>query len=126
MANPCVFCGDDSKRLTGEHVFGNWISEFFKAQYGQVFNGTSQLLNADGKVTQYPMVPFQQEVNIVCQRCNGGWMRRLVEDVQPVLKPMMLRQRILLRPGSQRKLAAGLAKTAVVLASLEPAGRLLP
>lgn len=126
MANPCVFCGDTSRRLTGEHVFGNWISEFFRARYAQDFNGTSRLLNADGTLTQYPMVPFQQEVRIVCQPCNGGWMRRLEEDVQPILKPMMLGERTRLRAGSQRKLAVWAAKTALVLDYLHPAARVVP
>ncbi len=126
MANACVFCGDDSARLTDEHVFADWISEFFKKHLGVHFDGVSQLVDESGRVTQYPMVPFQQEVKIVCQGCNGGWMRRMEDSVQPILKPMMLGERTRVRAGPQKRLASWAAKTALVLDHLHPAARVVP
>jgi hypothetical protein len=36
MANPCVFCGDDSARLTDEHVFADWITGFYAERAGKL------------------------------------------------------------------------------------------
>jgi hypothetical protein len=126
MANACVFCGDDSRRLTDEHVFADWISEFFQVVYGKPLGGVAQLVNAEGGITQYTMIPFQQVVKIVCEKCNTGWMRRLEDGVQAVLKRMMLGQPTRLRPETQMKLATWAVKTALVLDHLQPAARVIP
>src|SRR5438046_2705856 len=115
MANACVFCGDDSRRLSDEHVFGNWIYRFFRNQLNADLNGVTQLLDAEGGITQYPMIPFQQRVKIVCEACNNGWMRRIEEGAQAFLERMMLGQMTRLRPPDQKKLATWAVKTALVL-----------
>jgi hypothetical protein len=81
MANACAFCGDDSRRLTDEHVFANWISKLFESQAPREdFNGKAQIFDAVGNLKEFAAKPFQQVVKIPCKACNTGWMRDLVRQ----------------------------------------------
>jgi hypothetical protein len=126
MANACIFCGDNSRRLTDEHVFGNWISKYFTEELGISLEGSSELVDSDGSTKKYPMKPFQQVVKVVCKPCNEGWMRSLEESVMRDLKVMIKGQPKELRFDAQQRLASWCAKTALVLDHLHPQRRIVP
>jgi hypothetical protein len=126
MANACVFCGDDTHRLTNEHVFGDWISKFFTEQLGVEIAGASELVNSDGTTKKFPMTPFQQKVKIACNSCNAGWMSKLETSVMDDLKIMIPGQPKMLRSAARQRLAFWCAKTALVLDHLHPQERIIP
>jgi hypothetical protein len=126
MANACVFCGDDSRRLSDEHVFGDWISRFFVEELGVQITGTSELVGSDGTTRIFPMKPFQQKTKIVCRRCNETWMSKLETSVMDDLKIMIRGQPKMLRSAAQQRLAFWCAKTALVLDHLHPQDRVIP
>jgi hypothetical protein len=126
MANACIFCGDTHRRLTDEHVFGDWVSRFFIDELGVELAGTSELVNSDGRTRSFPMKPFQQRVKVVCKACNGGWMSGLEQSVASDLKVMIQGQPKMLRSASQRRLAFWCAKTALILDHLHPRERIIP
>ena len=53
MANPCVFCGDDSARLTGEHVFADWITDFYADRVGKLPYGTVEMGASSSESRQF-------------------------------------------------------------------------
>ena len=127
MANACVFCGDDTHGTTGEHVFGDWVSEFFIKQLKvDEFSGTSELVASDGSSIKFPMTPFQQRAKIVCEKCNSGWMSRLETSVMDDLKVMMVGQPKMLRSAARQRLAFWCVKTALVLDHMHPRERIIP
>src|SRR4051794_11471516 len=69
----CVFCGSGGK-LTGEHVFGDWLS--------RIGLSTESVLQAAGPLNRSlrrmgVTRPFGWTVRDVCGPCNNGWMSRL-------------------------------------------------
>jgi hypothetical protein len=127
MANACVFCCDASRRLTDEHVFGDWVSRLYAAQAGpEGFHGKAQIFDEAGNLKEFSAVPFQQKVKIPCERCNTGWMHELEDGVIPFLKPMLLGQAVRLRPESQKLLAFWCVKTVLVMDHLHPHARIVP
>ncbi|HLN66388.1 MAG TPA: hypothetical protein VK280_03840 [Streptosporangiaceae bacterium] len=127
MANACAFCGDNSRRLTDEHVFGNWVSRLFESQAPpEGFSGKAQIFDAAGNPKEFAAIPFQQVVKIPCEACNTGWMPGLEDAVIPFLTPMILGERVRLRPPRQRLLATWCVKTALVMDHLHPRSRVVP
>ena len=127
MANACAFCGDNSRRLTDEHVFGNWVSRLFESHAPpEGFSGKAQIFDAAGNLKEFAAIPFQQVVKIPCEACNTGWMRGLEDAVIPFLTPMILGERVRLRPPRQRLLATWCVKTALVMDHLHPRSRIVP
>lgn len=127
MANACVFCGDDSRRLTDEHVFGDWVSRFYETQAPPGgFNGKAQIFDDAGNLKEFAAIPFQQVVKVPCETCNTGWMRNLEDGVIPFMKPMLVGEQVRLRPPRQKLLATWCIKTALVMDHLHPRARVVP
>ncbi|OHV48512.1 MULTISPECIES: hypothetical protein [unclassified Frankia] len=117
-----MFCGATDKKITGEHVFADWIGN----TYFPNDDGTVELVAADGQVRSFPARPFTHEVRIACGDCNSGWMSRLEEKAQPFLKEMLFGRPVRLRPRDQKLLAFWAVKTALVLDHLHPRARVVP
>ena len=126
MANPCVFCGDDSARLTDEHVFADWITDFYAERVGKLPYGTVEMGTSSGELRQFRTVPFQQVVKIVCAKCNNGWMGSLENRVKPYLSKMLVGQNSRLRANAQRDLARWCVKTVMVMEHFNPKDPLIP
>ena len=127
MANVCIFCGDDSKRLTDEHVFGDWVSRFYRAAaLPGDFHGKAQIFDEGGNLKEFAAIPFQQVVKVPCEKCNTGWMRQLEDGVNSFVKPMLGGESIVLRPTRQKLLATWCVKTALVMDHLHPKARVVP
>ncbi len=126
MTRVCVFCGDDSTVLTKEHIYADWISQFFAKQYKQRLTGRVELVAEKGKMLDFPMRPFQHKARIVCHNCNHGWMSDLESGAMDHLKKMMLGDPTFLDGDAQRRLAAWCAKTALVIDRLQPDSRVVP
>lgn len=124
MARACVFCGDDSKPLHKEHIFADWIAKI----YGSMPTGISQAVDQHGITKTWGKNAFQDKVRIVCQdRCNGGWMSDLEDQIKPILGPMITKGwSTSLSPVSQREIAFWAVKTALVLDQFQPSTRVIP
>jgi hypothetical protein len=124
MANACVFCGDDSRRLTDQHIFGDWVGECF----GREVEGLSQIVDGSGNVTQWPSAAFSDVVKVVCEGCNTGWMERQIEKpVQATLGPMMTKGwSTSLSVRTQKALADWAVLQALMLAHLHPRHPVIP
>lgn len=126
MANPCVFCSDDSARLTDEHVFADWISDFYAERVGHLPYGMVEMGTSSDQPRQFRTVPFQQVVKIVCAKCNSGWMASLESQVKPYLSKMLVGENVRLRSNAQRDLARWCLKTVMVMEHFNPKDPLIP
>ena len=82
----CVFCGAGG-RLTGEHVFGDWLTriglDLSPSRHGA---GPINRSARDLGVSR----PFTRTVRDVCGSCNNGWMSNLEAVASRVLSPFIL------------------------------------
>jgi hypothetical protein len=106
----CVFCGASGK-LTGEHVFGDWVSRIGLDVPESRFGAGPLNRSARDLGVSYP---FARTVRDVCSHCNNGWMSNLESVARRVLTPFILGN-----PGSISKedtaaIAAWVQKTALV------------
>lgn len=106
----CAFCGISGK-LTGEHVFGDWLSRIGLGVPECRFGAGPLNRSARDLGVSYP---FAGKVRDVCSHCNNGWMSNLESAARRVLTPFILGN-----PGSISKedtaaIAAWVQKTALV------------
>lgn len=109
MPTTCAFCGSSGK-LTGEHVFGDWLSriglELLPAPHGA---GPLNRLGRELGVRP----PFRQKVKDICGPCNHGWMSQLEVIAQRVLKPFILGESGEIAATDAGAIAAWIQKTAL-------------
>jgi hypothetical protein len=84
VTRACIFCGAEG-RLTGEHVFGDWLSRIglVSEPVGHAAGPLNRNLRDLG-VTP----PFQRTVRDVCAQCNNGWLSRLETIAHRVPTPL--------------------------------------
>ena len=94
MAGTCAFCGFSGK-LTGEHVFGDWLARIgLDLEPVQFDGGPLNRLGRDLGVDR----PFRRTVRNVCGTCNNGWMSRPEDVAKRVLTPLILGERGAIEP----------------------------
>jgi hypothetical protein len=109
----CLFCG--ATGVTKEHILPLWL--------GRVFD---ELAGPGGSVTfhhfsEHPEAGIEKRrktakrpafhTRAFCRTCNGGWMARLEQTVQPVLKQLILGKPTKLSTDQQQLLAFWATKT---------------
>jgi hypothetical protein len=108
MIHVCMFCGGGP--LTSEHVFARWLRDRIAADIKQV-----NVFDAEG-LPLWSMGSFDIEANVVCEKCNSGWMSRLESACNPLLGDSMLYGSALqLNEQQQRTVSMWAVKTAMVL-----------
>lgn len=87
----CVFCGATNRKITKQHVWGNWLRKVLdvgdeKIEYRRgVVDRTGEHTHAD----TWETIPLDLQVRIVCDQCNQGWMEDLEYAVRPILTPLL-------------------------------------
>lgn len=106
----CVFCGAGGK-LTGEHVFGDWLSTIGLSEADSA-HGVGPLNRSlrDIGTTR----PFMRKVRDVCGPCNHGWMSSLEATAKRVLAPLILGNAGTISSVDLASIAAWAHKTALV------------
>lgn len=112
----CAFCGFTGK-LTGEHVFGDWLSRI-GLDLAPVPHGAGRLNLIGRELGVRP--PFQQKVNDVCAACNNGWMSQLEVVAQRVLTPFILGQPGEIAAADMAAIAMWTQKTALTAMLVAP------
>jgi hypothetical protein len=111
MHKKCIFCQDDERKITKEHLFPDWLSKMYDSTVTGINEGT----NADGTIAySYTSKIFQQTANSVCEVCNNGWMSQVENDVKPILSKMLRGKSFVLDKKSQIKLSTWAMKTMLV------------
>lgn len=106
----CIFCGQ-TRRATKEHIYPQWVRRGLWATGQSTLTRERNDERRDWSVTGLTWILYRR----ICASCNGGWMRRSLEDaVRPLLLPAMRGQPIRLKPREQRVVAAWAVKTALL------------
>ena len=82
----CVFCRQTGQKISGEHVFPDWIR---RASDDQKAGATYFRRKGDGTVETWRQVAYTTKVNDVCERCNTGWMSTIEAAVSDRVAPMI-------------------------------------
>lgn len=123
MANACIFCGDDSRRLTDEHM---------PAQVARKILGLTEYIVhervSNNQVTDTWRTPASKGVaKVLCERCNNNWVSRLDVAMERHGRLLLLGEKTKVRPNSQGVVAAWGLKTAMVLQHVEqPRSPIIP
>jgi hypothetical protein len=111
----CLFCGE-TKRLSEEHVFGQWLQKL-----GFAGPGAEELIeDAESRLRILRQGnPLNKRLRIVCEECNGGWMSRLEESAKSLLIEMFdPSSSITLNESDQLVLARWAFKSVAVISQL--------
>lgn len=83
----CAFCLREAK-LSGEHVWSDWICELFpdiRVTFRKWHAGNPNVVN------EWNAESMDHRVNVVCKPCNEGWMSDLeAKHASPAIKPLIL------------------------------------
>lgn len=105
----CIFCM--SPNVTHEHVFSKWMHPYLDTRALRA-NGIIQFYGRKGieTVTFKFKGPLRHwQIKCVCggddQTCNNGWMRKLEEEAEPILAPLMQGQETRILEADQKLIA---------------------
>jgi hypothetical protein len=93
LPSACLLCGDDSERLTKEHVFGEWIAQYIDTKgtsTRQRFKTDWQTGREETDVAHtMPLRLDQWEVRCLCKVCNNEWGSRLEGRMKRFAGPLI-------------------------------------
>ncbi len=69
--NTCIFCGPTTKKLTGEHIYSDWISRQFR-KFGFTLYESAIVTNGRRRVKKAGALDLK--VPAVCEPCNNVWL----------------------------------------------------
>lgn len=107
---PCIFCGH-FRRLTREHIWGEWIRKYVPSQLsgGHILRDVElgQSFTPE-KVTFVKRSgnPLDVHRRVVCASCNNVWMSRVQDRAKQFLIPLFNGDRISLSKEAQIAIAA--------------------
>jgi|GEM_PF-1139059 len=106
----CIFCGGTG--LSREHILADWISNYFPKKT----KGTVVIDKSGSIIKQFTSPIFQQTLEGVCTKCNGGWMSTLEAEAKNILGPMLfdMKYSCTLNESQQAILCYWAQKTALV------------
>lgn len=113
MKSACGFCGNQKRKITNEHVFGEWIGPLFGS------NRPNKVMEhgfGQGTITTrlWRSYGLDIKVRIACDKCNNGWMSDLEKAVAPIISPMFFGESRALSLREQVTLSAWAVKTCMV------------
>jgi hypothetical protein len=121
MARACIFCGSSGK-LSGEHIFPDWLSKMFDDQ----IVGINEV-RGDNLARDWVKSIFQDKLKKVCGACNSGWMSTLENDVKNLLLALIFtHDQVTLDDKNQRLLAFWAQKTLLVVNEATVGGFSIP
>jgi hypothetical protein len=106
----CCFCG--SPDLTKEHIWPNWLRGIFKVER------LTHTIGGHGSAAQkkqWLAPPFTAQAQLVCSKCNSGWMSRLEGRSKRVLSLMIQCKAADLVETEQRLVTTWAVKTAMMM-----------
>src|SRR6266508_3266292 len=132
MPKTCLFCGGGPP-FNEEHVWARWLWDYL-FEPGEAALIVKGFRDSQG---EHPVgdKPFNKDLNVitraVCERCNGGWMKRLEDQMKDMLtrppphekQTMLWGQEVELFKKGRNLLARWAVKTAITRDSVDPPTR---
>lgn len=111
MANECAFCPHTAD-FSGEHIWSDWLNSILpgKKQFA-IKNDNRQV------VRTWTAPKLNWKTNVVCRKCNSGWMSRIENDhaKRSMLGLMLDTPNIKLEKSRTSSIALFAFKTAVII-----------
>ena len=107
----CVFC--EARPTTIEDIWPKWIGRYLGRRPARTF-----IRDTSGLIRSFRGLSNVQRAKVVCETCNGGWMKGLEDYANPLLKVMFDERLAIALHGSdttQLKVAQWIVKTAMML-----------
>ena len=120
----CIFCGGSP--LTKEHIWSDWLDSILprgsshrsEARETTVVDAVVEGLPVYRPIQKHERVRegavHSTKTRTVCKRCNGGWMKEIVDRAKAVAERVIRLQAHVLSPDDQVRLATWLALSAVM------------
>ena len=83
----CAFCPADAVEKGGEHIWDDWLN---KAQPKKSLFRARKRYAIDSPVIEYDTVGFNEQLPVVCEPCNSGWMSILTHRVKQTFSRAIL------------------------------------
>ena len=119
----CFFCGQTG-RLTNEHVWPKWISQFLCERSGSFEHYARRVTATDDATTPTGTSRYLNvTTRAVCRDCNCGWLSHFENRIKSLAAPLIAGERAVafaLAPESQALLAAWGYKMAMLLDVVHP------
>jgi hypothetical protein len=118
VAGVCIFCG--GRPLTKEHVLSDWLKLFIRTEMAN-YNSREASIGADGVKTSSRIRsghPSSRRVRCVCECCNTGWMKGIVDASKPLVLRLIQGDSFRLTAEDQELLSAWIT-TAVIVSEFE-------
>ena len=84
----CAFCASEAK-LSGEHIWDDWISDAYAAIGVTDFHFADYGPEGE-ELRSYDGVRINKKAKVVCEPCNNRWMSNLTGEVKTISKDMVL------------------------------------
>lgn len=122
----CVFC-ESHERLTREHIWANWLRPYLPRTGEHNYHWTTRNGGEikKGKIHR-PGDAHSQRLQVVCGRCNSGWMSTLQEEAKPILVPLVNGERPILDEHSQYILSRWATMNTMVIEFADPPTAMIP
>ncbi len=82
----CAFCPTEAKKLSGEHIWDDWLNRALPTKRFRVRQRFSQL----DPFRQYDAVALKEKLSVVCETCNNKWMSDVSNRAKKVLHEMVV------------------------------------
>ncbi len=123
MNSGCIFCGSRKKR-SKEHVWPDWMREYFPKMEGQSHNRETHTFRWEtalgSKRVKRQGHLSTLKIRAVCEECNSGWMSQLESETKPILKGILQNQPVEITEAKQETLARWITVKTIVGEHAEP------
>jgi hypothetical protein len=130
VAAKCIFCnGASGTRLTKEHIFPDWLRQFFPRSPTDTHTHGLTSWKGLEPVTARTKKQGQagsRRVKVVCQECNNEWLSGLEKRAKPLLIMLIRGMPFTLNADAQRLLAVWAAKTVMTAEFVDPTKVAIP
>lgn len=114
IAGRCVFC--NGFRLTKEHIWSDWLTKRQTVPHQKTHTQSVvrvKMNHGDGTAYVAPDLPklktgplIQVKIRRVCNDCNGGWMKDIVDAALPFAESMVSGRHLQVTTEAQRAVSA--------------------
>jgi hypothetical protein len=114
VRKPCIFCGSTDRKITGEHVLGNWLTELAgPGNYLAIRSAEGPLKKAAEKIWQTDKIA-DMKITDVCEECNTSLGKAVERPMKTILAPMIAGRPTRLPVEAQASIALWLYKVGVL------------
>ena len=87
MSKMCAFCSADAVEKGGEHIWDDWIN---KAQPKRSLYRARKRYAIDSPTIEYDTANLGEQLPVVCEKCNSGWMSVLTNRIKQTFSGAIL------------------------------------